>query len=140
MPLHVNKTLDASILFRVNFPFAEIDLLELSDKIQECNQILQLKRIRFLQRLKDNIPNIKINGTLENFDLLDFTRFIAELKKQKIKLTLADQDEWEEYFTQRRRECNDLSEKINKINTEINQIIYHLYNLTEEEIQVVNNC
>lgn len=114
--------------------------IELSDKIQECNQILQLKRNRFLQRLKDNIPNIKINGTLENFDLLDFTRFIAELKKQKIKLTLADQDEWEEYFTQRRRECNDLSEKINKINTEINQIIYHLYNLTEEEIQVVNNC
>ena len=114
--------------------------IELSDKIQECNQILQLKRNRFLQRLKDNIPNIKINGTLENFDLLDFTRFIAELKKQKIKLTLADQDEWEEYFTQRRRECNDLSEKINKINTEINQIIYHLYNLTEEEIQVVKNC
>lgn len=114
--------------------------IELSDKIQECNKILQLKRNRFLQRLKDNIPNIKINGTLENFDLLDFTRFIAELKKQKIKLTLADQDEWEEYFTQRRRECNDLSEKINKINTEINQIIYHLYNLTEEEIQVVNNC
>lgn len=114
--------------------------IELSDKIQEYNQILQLKRNRFLQRLKDNIPNIKINGTLENFDLLDFTRFIAELKKQKIKLTLADQDEWEEYFTQRRRECNDLSEKINKINTEINQIIYHLYNLTEEEIQVVNNC
>lgn len=114
--------------------------IELSDKIQEYNQILQLKRNRFLKRLKDNIPNIKINGTLENFDLLDFTRFIAELKKQKIKLTLADQDEWEEYFTQRRRECNDLSEKINKINTEINQIIYHLYNLTEEEIQVVNNC
>ena len=120
-----------------NIPENKEKFIELSDQIQEFNQSLQLKRNRFLQRLKDNILDVKVNGTLETFDLIDFTRFITELKKQKIKLALAEQDEWEEYFIQRKRECNDLSEKINKINTEINELVYQLYNLTEEEIKII---
>jgi len=34
--------------------------------------------------------------TLETFDTLDFAGFVAELKKQKIKLSLVQQVEWED--------------------------------------------
>jgi len=36
---------------------------------------------------------------LESFYQHDFKTLVAELKKQKINLSLLQQDEWEEYFT-----------------------------------------
>ena len=41
----------------------------------------------------------KITAALERFDEADFAALLAELKKQKISLTLVQKDEWEDYFT-----------------------------------------
>ena len=90
-----------------------------------------------MQRLKDNIPNVKINSTLETFDLFDFTKFITELKKQKIVLSLREQDEWEEYFNAYKQQCNELSTQISSTDNEIDRMVYALYDLTEEEIDIV---
>lgn len=90
-----------------------------------------------MQRLKDNVPNVKINSTLETFDLFDFTKFITELKKQKIVLSLREQDEWEEYFNDYKRQCNELSTQISSTDREIDKMVYKLYGLTDEEIAIV---
>ena len=55
-----------------------------ADTMLVLNKDLQAKRSRFLRRLQDNMPGIKINGALEIFDNLDFAGFVAELKKQKM--------------------------------------------------------
>ena len=101
------------------------------------NSDLQQKRSRFLRRLQENMPGIKINGALETFDNLDFAGFVAELKKQKIKLTLVQQDEWEEYFNQYKTECQSLKTQIATTDKEIDKKVYELYGLTEEEVKVV---
>ena len=101
------------------------------------NKDLQAKRARFLRRLQDNMTEIKINGTLETFDSLDFAGFVAELKKQKIKLSLVQQDEWEEYFGQYKAACSELAAKIAATDKEIDARVYDLYGLTEEEIAIV---
>ena len=90
-----------------------------------------------MQRLKDNVPNVKINSTLETFDLFDFTKFITELKKQKIVLSLREQDEWEEYFNDYKQQCNELSAQISATDREIDKMVYELYGLTDEEIAIV---
>ena len=102
------------------------------------NKDLQDKRARFLRRLQDNMPEIKINGTLETFDTLDFAGFVAELKKQKIKLSLVQQDEWEDYFNQYKAACGELSAKIAATDKEIDTRVYALYGLTEDEIKVID--
>ena len=76
-------------------------------------------------------------GTLARFDELDFTQFVAELKKQKIALTLKQQDEWEEYFSDYKTECNSLSAKISETDKEIDRMVYGLYGLSEEEIEII---
>ena len=113
------------------------DIAVLVDRMLALNKDLQSKRARFLRRLKDNMPDIKITGTLETFDTLDFAGFVAELKKQKIKLTLVQQDEWEEYFGQYKAELNEISAQIAATDKEIDERVYALYGLTEEEIRVV---
>jgi len=112
-------------------------LADLTDlQLQQAGN-LQQKRSRFLRRLQENFEGMKITGTLETFDTLSFTDFMKELKKQKIKLTLPQQDEWEDYFGQYKSECNSLSEQIAETDRKIDRMVYELYGLTEEEIKVV---
>ncbi|MBQ2176250.1 MAG: hypothetical protein II453_14705, partial [Alphaproteobacteria bacterium] len=111
--------------------------IDLADSMLALNGELQETRERFIRRLQDNIPEVKINGALEVFDSLDFNGFSAELKKQKIRLSLFQQDEWEKYFNKNKQDCDALSAKIAETDKEINARVYALYGLTDEEIKIV---
>ena len=115
---------------------------ELADKMLSLNSELQTKRHRFLKRLSDNFAGIKITGKIETFDELEFSQFIAELKKpnkgfKPLALTLKQQDEWEEYFDEYKMECNALSAQILATDKEIDGLVYGLYGLSEEEINLI---
>jgi hypothetical protein len=101
------------------------------------NSQLQEKRSRFLRRLSDNLEGVKITTALQQFDQMDFKGFMAELKKQKIKLSLSQQDEWEEYFNQRASECRELSAQIKATDEEIDSKVFDLYGLNEDERRIV---
>ena len=122
-------------------PVIEGELAEqlsiLANQMLSLNRDLQAKRARFLRRLQDNMPDIKITGTLETFDTLDFAGFVSELKKQKIKLSLVQQDEWEEYFNQYKTDCEELKSSIATTDAEINNRVYALYGLTDDEIKLI---
>ena len=64
---------------------------------------------------------------------------MAELKKQKIKLSLSQQDEWEPYFNDYNTACNTLREQISATDKEIDTRVFDLYGLTPEERQTVLN-
>ena len=112
-------------------------LSESADQMLSLNANLQQKRQRFLRRLQDNLGVQKVTAVLERFDEQDFKTFVAELKKQKISLSLSQQDEWEDYFNQYKAECNALSVQIAATDKEIDRMVYELYGLTEDEIKVV---
>lgn len=113
--------------------------IALADKMLSLHKELQEKRSRFLRRLSENLEGVKLTSALQNFDQLDFAGFTAELKKQKIKLSLSQQDEWEDYFNQRRSECQDLCAQIAATDSEIDQRVFDLYGLTPEEREIVIN-
>ena len=110
----------------------------LADTILTLNTQLQEKRSRFHRRLTENFEGVKITTALQTFDKLTFAEFVAELKKQKIKLTLTQQDEWEEYFAQYKQDCNGLSSQIASTDNEIDRRVYHLYGLTYDEVLTVD--
>lgn len=113
------------------------ELSVLADTMLTLHQQLQEKRSRFLRRLTENFEGVKITAALQTFDTMDFKGFVAELKKQKIKLTLSQQDEWEDYFTERVAECQELSAQITATDNEIDNKVFDLYGLTEEERKIV---
>ena len=74
---------------------------------------------------------------LEDWYLLSYSEFIKELAKKKIKLSLSDEAEWEEYFNTESKKALELESKIDATDKEIDQMVYKLYDLTEEEIKIV---
>ncbi|MBR3710931.1 MAG: N-6 DNA methylase [Bacteroidales bacterium] len=112
-------------------------LSEKADQMLTLNSELQQKRQRFLHRLQGSLDVQKTTAALERFDEADFAALLAELKKQKISLTLFQKDEWEDYFNLYKTECNAYTSQINATDKEIDRLVYVLYGLTEEEIKVV---
>lgn len=74
---------------------------------------------------------------LLNWYLLSYTDFIKELGKQKIKLTLSQEAEWEEYFTTEAKKVNAIKTQIEITDKAIDKMVYELYGLSEEEIEIV---
>ena len=125
--------------FRIPIDVDQQPLADRTDIQMKQVEQLQEKRGRFLRRLSENFEGVKITTALQAFDQMEFKTFVAELKKQKIKLTLVQQDEWEDYFNQYREACNLLSAQIAQTDNEIDQRVFDLYGLTPEEREIVMN-
>ena len=110
-----------------------------ADEMISLNEKLQEKKTKFLNRVRDNFEIEKISKKIEAFYDHDFKTFVSELKKKKIKLSLVQQDEWEEYFNAYKAEINLLQSEINQTDKEIDQMVYELYELTEDEIEIIES-
>ncbi len=123
------------------FPIISTDtqqsFVERTDLILASNKKIQERKNKYLGRINDNFEIKKVTKKLIDFYNYDFKTFVAEFKKQKIKLTLVQQDEWEEYFNAYKNEINLLQDDINATDKEIDQMVYKLYELTEEEIEII---
>jgi type I restriction-modification system DNA methylase subunit len=106
------------------------EMLILHKALNEPSQKFQ----RMLQRKFDlnELP-----GKLQNWYLLSYKEFIAELGKKKVKLTLAQEAEWEDYFNTEKGKALEIKKQIEDTDREIDRMVYELYELTEEEIKIV---
>ena len=60
-----------------------------------------------------------------------------ELKKQKITLSLSDQDQREPYFKEYKEKVLVLKGEIDKTDGEIDEMVFELYGLSDDERKVV---
>jgi len=114
--------------------------IEKADIMLSLNKQKQEKIHKFLHRVDTSFAIEKMSTKLKCFYEYDFKTFISELTKKKVKLTLAGQDEWEEYFNYYKNEITALQHTIDETDKEIDRMVYELYGLTKEEIEVVENC
>ena len=112
-----------------HLPKADIML----EKNKELNQLSE----QFTNLLQAKFPNININNKLQQWHSLTPTEFLKELTKQKIKLPLAEQQEWLQYFEQQKEKANSIQQLIRQTDKEIDAMVYQLYGLTDEEIATV---
>jgi hypothetical protein len=94
--------------------------------------------------LKVQLDLEKISIKLSKWFELQFSEFINELNKslKEVKgtpLTKKDEFEWMELFEENKNKALDLKSQIDQTDKEIDRMIYELYGLTEEEIQIVEN-
>ncbi|MDM8559480.1 N-6 DNA methylase [Candidatus Parabeggiatoa sp. HSG14] len=116
---------------------AQQPFIEKADQMLALNKKLQEKKTKFINRITSNLAIAKITKKLETFYNFDFKTLVSELKKQKVTLSLVQEDEWEEYFIAYKTEINQLQTQISTTDKEIDKMVYELYGLTEEEIGIV---
>ncbi len=104
-----------------------------------------IKKQHDLSSLKLHLTNFakgkfqldKISKKLQNWNKLEFKEFLKELKKAKVQLSLSEEAEWMQYFNKQKQKAQELKTEINRIDKEIDQMVYELYDLTEDEIKIV---
>ncbi len=98
---------------------------------------LEISKNNFSIHLQSKFSIIKPSTKLQNWPSLDFRGFLGELKKAKVQLRLSEEAEWMAYFTEQKQKALALQSEINRIDAEIDALVYQLYGLTEEEIRIV---
>lgn len=92
--------------------------------------------------LKDLAPpeRQKLTGKLENFWTLDFSAFRDEIKRAfKAEIPVKDRDGWEKYLAEKSAEVKKLTARIEAAEREIDAIVYKLFDLTPDEIKLLED-
>lgn len=124
---------------RIPMPQTTVDLSEKADLMMDYSKSLQDLSTKFQNSLRRRFGNINVTKKLQDWHNLSCADFIKELSKQKIKLSLSDEAEWADYFEQEKSKAVKIQRQINSTDEEINQMVYQLYGLTEDEIAIVEN-
>jgi len=112
---------------------------EIGKKAIENSSSFQLAIDKFQRTLLRKFDGLEINKKLESWYELTFAEFVKELSKKKIKLSLSEEAEWEDYFLQEQQKALALKQQITTTDQEIDKMVYELYGLTDEEIEIVEN-
>ena len=108
--------------------------------ISFMDQKIEFEKITInLQSLLKSKYNIIISKKLSNWCDLIPNQFLQELKKLKITITLKEESDWLNYFIEQQVLALNLKCSIERIDKEIDSLVYNLYELTDEEIQIVEN-
>ncbi|MCD8401939.1 Eco57I restriction-modification methylase domain-containing protein [Tenacibaculum finnmarkense] len=109
---------------------------------------------KFQNYLKQKFQLEKLSKKLQNWHDLEFGDFIKELNKaiksnnkELVKnelpiipvLTKLDEMDWMDVFTVKKSEAQALQTQINQTDKEIDAMVYELYNLTEDEIAIIES-
>ncbi len=136
-------------------PIVDSDNDSLSKKVTEILRVyesFQKTSNKFQYYLNSQFSLQKLSKKLQNWHELEFGDFIKELNKaikanNKLRfkdgleevpiLSKKDEFEWLDLFEENKQKAQTLQTQINQTDKEIDQLVYELYGLTEEEIQIV---
>lgn len=130
---------DSPITNRIPIPkkISQQPFIEKADQMLSLNKELQEISGKFQRNLQREFSLEKLSKKLESWFDLSYDDFLKELKKLKVELTLSQKADWEDYFLQEKAKALDCQSNIQSTDKEIDQMVYELYGLTEEEIGVV---
>ena len=120
-------------------------LINFNEKFYSINK-------KFIKYFTSTYNFEKTSRKLENWYELSFADFVKELTKaisvtNKIRtkegqlpiaeLTKKDEFEWMELFESKKQEAQQLQQQIKQTESEIDQMVYKLYDLTADEIAII---
>jgi hypothetical protein len=108
-----------------------------ADQMLSLNKSLNDSSQKFQRMLQRKFELEDLPGKLQNWYMLTYKEFIAELGKKKVKLTLAQEAEWEDYFNTEKVKALQIKKQIDDTDREIDRMVYALYELTDEEVRIV---
>ncbi|OQX22715.1 MAG: hypothetical protein BWK80_29735 [Desulfobacteraceae bacterium IS3] len=115
--------------------------IEKADIMLSKNRELRELKAGFFNFFKSELTPRKISKKLENWNELGYEQFKKEMEKCKVKdLSLKERKEWQDYFIGHKEKADKIKSVIDSTDREIDQMVYELYGLTQEEIEIVEKA
>ena len=132
---------DNAITDRIPIPrhIDQKSFIDKADVMLQLNNDLQGHAQKFINLLKSEYDIVKSSKRIEEFYRLKWSEFEKELSINKIKLLGTSKDDWFDRFERFKKQALDLKSQIDRTEKDIDRLVYELYGLTEQEIQVVEN-
>lgn len=125
------------------FPFVIPDNFEpyinLMDTLLTLHEERYSKINMFLNRLNTRLGLKKPSKKLLDFYKLNFNELLLELKKNKVTLSLSEEDEWEKYFNDYKNEIDLNINKSTELFKTLDNYVYELFKITHDEIDFIKN-
>ena len=113
----------------------------LTKKCQDLSEQRYTIENSFRRRLPDLCPperEAKLNNKLKSWWLLDFTDLQKQIKSQfKSTIPLIERNDWQDYLESEKAKIAALNQQIVQHETELNQEVYRLFDLTSQEILLI---
>ena len=149
----LNLAIKAEYLKKLKFPksLATNGIDNNAQNLSELNNSFSRLVNKFISLFQTKFEINKLTNKLKFWYDLDFGDFLKELEKARkksakeketeySKLTLSEEAEWMQYFNEQKQKAEELKAEIDKTDNEIDQMVYELYGLTQEEIEIVENA
>jgi type I restriction-modification system DNA methylase subunit len=120
-------------------PTNQNHIIEKADLMLQLNNDLKEQNRKFITLLKSDFKIEKPSKKTEEFYTLTWSEFEKELSKNKITLLGIQKDDWLDRFERLKKQALDIKNQIDQTDKEIDRMVYELYGLTDEEIQIVEN-
>ncbi len=136
--MHFDNSITNRIPVPINFTSdTQQPFIKKADQMLSLNNDLQVSSQKFQRTIQRKFDIEVLPNKLQNWYLLSYKEFIAELGKKKIKLSLSQEAEWEDYFLQKQQNAYAIKNQIEITDKEIDRMVYTLYELTGDEIKIV---
>jgi len=113
--------------------------IEKGDQMLYLNKELQEISKKFLTLLQSDFNITKPTKKIEIWYNLTWSEFEKELNKLKIILLGTQKEDWLDRFNRLKNQAQDLQNQIKQTDIAIDAMVYELYGLTKEEIDIVEN-
>ncbi len=113
---------------------------KIEDKINELlklHDIVFQNKQNFIGLIESDFKIKQASKQLKRWHDLNWTEFSEELEKNKVKWNMPKKKEWQTFFINEKETVIPYINEINRITKSIDSIIYKLYNLTKDEIKIV---
>lgn len=133
--IKINQFKDLPILIATQEQ--QTSLASKAEQMIELNKQLHESVKSALDLLQAEYQPKKISQKLEKFYTLGIHPFLEELAKQGVKLSLSQKEELLTWYKQKSDTLNNIKNQIDTLDRSIDVEVYKLYNLTEDEIKII---
>ncbi|MBF2091068.1 hypothetical protein H1R85_00955, partial [Flavobacterium psychrophilum] len=113
--------------------------IEKADLMLTLNKTLQQQQAKVVNMLQRDYGLTKPTKKLDTWYELTVQDFFKELAKAKIVLSAIQKDEVQEYFETYQKQAVATKSQITATDKKIDAMVYELYGLSNEEIEIVEN-
>ena len=126
-------------------PATDVQKVELASLAEACQTAAEA-RFKLQENVRRRLPDLcpperapKLTNKLKNWwEFPDFVAFQKEIKKTfKVDIPLKERNDWDDWLTKDKAEIQRLTAEIETNEAEINHLVYELFNLTDEEIKLL---